>query len=72
MSIYTAVDIVQERVDKVNNHVSPIRDEYVEKYLRGVLIPLSQTDMMLSWMMLRKRFIQGTCSGEIDEEQDRS
>ena len=28
-----AVDVVQEKVDKINNHISPIRDEYIEKYL---------------------------------------
>ncbi|MCR5417346.1 MAG: nucleotide sugar dehydrogenase [Lachnospiraceae bacterium] len=29
----TAVDIVQEKVDLLNEHKSPIRDEYIEKYL---------------------------------------
>ncbi len=29
----TAVDIIQEKVDKINNKVSPIQDEYIEKYL---------------------------------------
>ncbi len=29
----TAVDIVPEKVDKINRFVSPIRDEYIEKYL---------------------------------------
>ena len=29
----TAVDIVPEKVDKLNNLVSPIRDEYIEKFL---------------------------------------
>ncbi|MCR5829379.1 MAG: nucleotide sugar dehydrogenase [Lachnospiraceae bacterium] len=30
----TAVDIVAEKVEKLNRHESPIRDEYIEKYLR--------------------------------------
>ena len=30
----TAVDIVPEKVEKLNNYVSPIQDEYIEKYLR--------------------------------------
>ena len=30
-----SVDIVQERVDKVNSHVSPIQDDYIEAYLSG-------------------------------------
>ncbi|MBO4637170.1 MAG: nucleotide sugar dehydrogenase [Clostridiales bacterium] len=29
----TAVDIIPEKVNKLNNLVSPIRDEYIEKYL---------------------------------------
>ena len=28
-----AVDVVAEKVDKINNHISPIQDEYIEKYL---------------------------------------
>ncbi len=28
-----AVDIVAEKIDKINNHISPIQDEYIEKYL---------------------------------------
>ncbi len=29
----TAVDIIQEKVDKLNCFISPIQDEYIEKYL---------------------------------------
>ena len=29
----TAVDIIKEKVDKLNNGVSPIQDEYIERYL---------------------------------------
>ena len=28
-----AVDIIKEKVDMINNHVSPIQDDYIEKYL---------------------------------------
>ena len=28
-----AVDVVPEKVDKINNKISPIQDEYIEKYL---------------------------------------
>lgn len=28
-----AVDVVPEKVEKINKHVSPIQDEYIEKYL---------------------------------------
>lgn len=31
----TAVDVVPERVDLVNNHKSPIQDDYIEAYLSG-------------------------------------
>ena len=29
----TAVDVVPEKVDKINRRISPIQDEYIEKYL---------------------------------------
>lgn len=29
----TAVDIIPEKVEKLNNYISPIKDEYIEKYL---------------------------------------
>lgn len=29
----TAVDVVPEKVEKINNYISPIQDEYIEKYL---------------------------------------
>ena len=29
----TAVDIVPEKIEKINSFISPIRDEYIEKYL---------------------------------------
>lgn len=29
----TAVDIVPEKVDLINNRKSPIQDDYIEKYL---------------------------------------
>ena len=29
----TAVDILEEKVEKLNNWKSPIQDEYIEKYL---------------------------------------
>ena len=28
-----AVDVVPEKVEKINNRVSPIQDDYIEKYL---------------------------------------
>ena len=30
----TAVDVVQEKVDKLNRWISPIQDDYIEKYLK--------------------------------------
>lgn len=29
----TAVDVISEKVEKINNRISPIQDEYIEKYL---------------------------------------
>ena len=28
----TAVDIIPEKVEKINKRISPIQDEYIEKY----------------------------------------
>ncbi len=30
-----AVDVVPEKVEKINKKISPIQDEYIEKYLAG-------------------------------------
>ena len=38
-----AVDIVQERVNMVNQHKSPIKDEYIEKYLAEKDLDLTAT-----------------------------
>lgn len=29
----TAVDVISEKIEKINNHISPIQDDYIEKYL---------------------------------------
>ncbi len=39
----TAVDIVQEKVDLINNKKSPIQDEYIEKYLAEKELDLTAT-----------------------------
>ena len=39
----TAVDIVPEKVNKINNRISPIQDEYIEKYLREKPLQLTAT-----------------------------
>ena len=39
----TAVDIVPEKVDMINRGVSPIRDEYIEKYLSEKKLNLKAT-----------------------------
>lgn len=39
----TAVDIVPEKVDKINHRISPIQDEYIEKYLKEKELHLSAT-----------------------------
>ena len=38
-----AVDIIQEKVDKINNRISPIQDEYIEKYLNEKELYLTAT-----------------------------
>lgn len=39
----TAVDIIPEKVEMLNNHLSPIQDEYIEKYLATKELDLCAT-----------------------------
>lgn len=39
----TAVDVIPEKVDKINRRVSPIYDEYIEKYLAEKELDLTAT-----------------------------
>ena len=38
-----AVDVVPEKVEKINQKISPIRDEYIEQYLAKKELRLSAT-----------------------------
>ncbi len=38
-----AVDVIPEKVEKINNRVSPIQDEYIEKYFAEKELRLSAT-----------------------------
>lgn len=38
-----AVDVIPEKVEKINNHISPIQDEYIEKYLAEKELNLTAT-----------------------------
>ena len=39
----TAVDVIPEKVEKINNRISPIQDDYVEKYLAEKPLQLTAT-----------------------------
>ena len=39
----TAVDVIPEKVEKLNNRISPIQDEYIEKYLAEKQLHLTAT-----------------------------
>ena len=39
----TAVDVIAEKVDKINRRVSPIQDEYIEKYFAEKQLDLTAT-----------------------------
>ena len=39
----TAVDVVPEKVDKINHRISPIQDEYIEKFFAEKDLKLSAT-----------------------------
>ncbi len=39
----TLVDVIPDKVEKVNNHISPIQDDYIEKYLKEKNLDLVAT-----------------------------
>ena len=39
----TAVDVIPDKVEKINNRISPIQDEYIEKYLAEKNLDLTAT-----------------------------
>ena len=39
----TAVDVIPEKVDKINNRISPIQDEYIEKFFAEKQLNLTAT-----------------------------
>lgn len=39
----TAVDVIPEKVEKINNRISPIQDDYIEKYLSEKALDLRAT-----------------------------
>ena len=39
----TAVDVIPEKVEKINNRISPIQDEYIEKYFAEKKLDLTAT-----------------------------
>lgn len=41
--IVTAVDVIPEKVEKINKRISPIQDEYIEKYLAEKELNLTAT-----------------------------
>ena len=50
-----AVDVIPEKVEKINNRISPIQDEYIEKYLAEKNLNLRRK----SKIFLIKRMING-------------
>ena len=41
--LVTAVDVIPEKVEKINNRISPIQDEYIEKYFAEKELNLTAT-----------------------------
>lgn len=39
----TAVDVIPEKIEKINRRISPIQDEYIEKYLTEKPLDLTAT-----------------------------
>ena len=48
----TAVDVIPEKVEKLNNKISPIQDDYIEKYLAEKPLNLVATPMASQLMQM--------------------
>ena len=44
----TAVDVIPEKVEKINKKISPIQDDYIEKYLAEKELDLTATSTWYS------------------------
>ena len=45
----TAVDIIPEKVEMINNRKSPIQDDYIEKYLAEKELNLTASRQSMYW-----------------------
>ena len=61
-----AVDIVQAKVDMINNHKSPIQDDYIEKYLAEKELNLTATLDAKAAYNKPLECVQLVLSGEIE------
>lgn len=60
----TAVDVVPEKVEKINNRISPIQDEYIEKYLADKdIIPCVGNEPLLVEGDTRRGSLTATLDG---------
>lgn len=62
-----AVDIVQAKVDMINNKKSPIQDDYIEKYLAEKDLDLTATldaKAAYTWKAFQKTLLQQQPKGE--------
>ena len=60
----TAVDIIEDKVIKLNNYVSPIQDEYIEKFLKEETLDLTATldgEKAIAQHVLEDTILQGDC-----------
>lgn len=52
----TAVDVIPEKVEKINRRISPIQDEYIEKYLAEKDLDLTATPNKENEAILANRY----------------
>ena len=64
-----AVDIVPEKVEKINNKISPIQDDYIEKYLAEKELNLEATlDGETAWH--QRRLGDHRCSHKLRQQEE--
>ena len=51
----TAVDVIPEKVEKINKRISPIQDEYIEKFFAEKTLSLPQ--LLTAQRLIRTRIL---------------
>ena len=65
-----ALDVIPEKVEKINNRISPIQDEYIEKFFKEKDLNLIPSKLMLGCKKRNSSTISNPSSFDDEDEQE--